>query len=472
MEAACLRHTEIPGTSKLFADFLYRFDRVAGLFPANPDDPEAYAAAAAQLDYPDARRAALVDALRDLNGDSPQLDRLGKPGTVAVVTGQQVGLFSGPCFGLYKALTAAKLAGDLGNRGIPAVPVFWMATEDHDAAEVNHCRSLDSAHRPVVHRVETGHQNGRPVGPIPLRHPPLDKLRSALGDLPHGDEIAALVDESYAPGSTLGSAFHSLMKRLLAPYGFVFLDPLSASIRRIAAPFLETAHASSGALHTALIEKNRALTDAGYHAQVKVDAKSSLFFTLEDGRRVPLRRGKPPAAEQLSPNALLRPVMQDYLLPTVAYVGGPAEVAYFAQSRVLHDNLLGRMPVIVARRAFTLLDARAAKLFSRYGLTLSSFFGGSEQLRSEIARQLVPGDLDLSLGETRDRVAALLAGLRGGLHSFDPTLAAALDTSGSKINYQLDKIKTKTSREAPRRNERAAAEADFLVHLLYPNKHL
>ncbi len=100
MEAACLRHTEIPGTSKLFADFLYRFDRVAGLFPANPDDPEAYSTAAAQLDYPDARRAALVEAPRELNGDSPQLDRLGEPGTVAVVTGQQVGLFSGPCYGL------------------------------------------------------------------------------------------------------------------------------------------------------------------------------------------------------------------------------------------------------------------------------------------------------------------------------------------------------------------------------------
>src|SRR5438876_106878 len=149
MESTCIRHTELPHTSKLFADFVYHFDRVRPFYAHSPFDPAAYAAAAAQIDWPEERRAALVKALRAQNGDSESLRRLAQPGTVAVVTGQQVGLFSGPAYTIYKALTAVKLARELTERGIPAVPIFWLATEDHDFAEVNQCWSFDAANQPV-----------------------------------------------------------------------------------------------------------------------------------------------------------------------------------------------------------------------------------------------------------------------------------------------------------------------------------
>src|ERR1700761_9639024 len=138
MEPACIRHTDLPGTSRLFADFTYHFDRVARFYRHNPHDPAALDAAAAQIDYPDERRAAMVAALRAQNGDSESLRRLAEPGTVAIVTGQQVGLFSGPAYTIFKALTAVKLAEHLNHQGVPAVPVFWLATEDHDLAEVDH----------------------------------------------------------------------------------------------------------------------------------------------------------------------------------------------------------------------------------------------------------------------------------------------------------------------------------------------
>src|SRR5580658_6978605 len=135
MEAACIRHTDLPGTSRLFADFSYHFDRVAGFFRHAPHDPDSLTAAVREIDYPEARRAALVAALRGQNEPGESLERLAQPGTVAVVTGQQVGLFCGPAYTIYKALTAIHLARDLTRRGISAVPIFWLASEDHDFDE-------------------------------------------------------------------------------------------------------------------------------------------------------------------------------------------------------------------------------------------------------------------------------------------------------------------------------------------------
>src|ERR1700679_2555931 len=179
MQPACIRHTDLPGTSRLFADFTYHFDRVARFYGHDPHDPAALAAAASAIVYPDDRRAAMVQALEAQNGPSASLRLLAQPGTVAVVTGQQVGLFSGPAYTIYKAITAARLARDLTAQGIPAVPIFWLATEDHDFAEVSQAWTFDGAHQPVPLRIESPAENTgrpRPVGGIRMDHPPLDEL--------------------------------------------------------------------------------------------------------------------------------------------------------------------------------------------------------------------------------------------------------------------------------------------------------
>src|SRR5579859_5845994 len=201
MECTCIRHTDLPHTTKLFADFVYRFDRVSSYYSYAPFDPAAYAAAASQIDFPDDRRAALVSALRIQNGDSELLAKLAEPGTVAVVTGQQVGLFSGPAYTIYKALTAVRAARDLTGRGIPAVPIFWLATEDHDFAEVNQCWTFDKARQPVALAAggyDAAAIAGRPVGEIAIPEYPTGQLRGSLQDFPFGAEIAAMVEQSYA----------------------------------------------------------------------------------------------------------------------------------------------------------------------------------------------------------------------------------------------------------------------------------
>lgn len=489
LDPSCVRLTSLPHTSRLFEDFSYHFERVARFYAHNPHDPEAVRAAAAGIDYPDDRRAAIVAALRRQNGDSESLDLLSKPGTVAVVTGQQVGLFSGPAYTIYKALTAAKVAAQLTEQGIPAVPVFWLATEDHDFAEVDHAWTFDASTQPMVLRAESdagGSQ--RPVGTIALDRVPVLALRESLAGFPFGSEVADLVESAYPAGVPMGTAFQNLLKSLLSKFGLLFLDPLAEDIRDICAPFLRQAALNGAGLKTRIEQQNHELIEAGYHAQVHVEAQTSLLFLIEGGRRTQLKfqngeyvspRGTRYTAaqlaergSQLSPNALLRPVMQDFMLPTVMYVGGPAELAYLAQAKVLYDDLLGRMPVAMHRSGFTLLDARAKKLITRYQLVWPSIYEGEEGIRAAIGARLVPPQVQQALAQSHRDVEAAIARVGSALSGFDATLAAALEKSHAKIAYQLTRIERKTERESLRRDARAGEEAHYLGGLLYPNKHL
>lgn len=489
MPGVCLRHTEIPHTSKLFSDFVYHFDRLARFYRHEPLSPDALKRAAqlAAAAFPDSRRAALVAALREQNGPSAAIDTLAQPGSVAIVTGQQVGLFGGPCYTIYKALTAVRYAEALSAQGIPAVPVFWLATEDHDFAEVNHAWAYTGVHKPVRFEVAADGVGTLPVGDVAIDHYPVAMLSDVLSELPYGEEIAKLVRESYVDGSTLGSAFGKLLRRLLPDRGLLYLCPQDPAIREIAAPLLRQAIEAAPQLSEHLLTRNTELASAGYHAQVHFEARTSLFFLLDRGHRIALRRdgatyaanGSRYTSEQLaeraadlSPNALLRPVVQDYILPTAALIGGPAEVAYLAQSEVIYRALDRPMPLVAPRAGFTLVDARAAKLLERYRLTVQDTFDGVDALQEKVAARLIPPQLRQQIAAVDAVLAAKLDELIGHLQSFDPTLCAAAAKSRAKVLYQVKKIESKAAREALRRDGRARTEAGFLHAVFYYDKHL
>ena len=487
MESSCVRQTEIPGTSRLFADLIYQFDRVSDLYPHRPNDPEALAAAA-QFDFPADRRAALVRALTPLNPGNPSLAALAEQGTVAVVTGQQVGLFSGPAYTVYKALTAIKAARELTARGVPAVPVFWLATEDHDFAEVDHVWVFGADYQPSRIRVAVPDGNeSRPVGGIALNEIPIGELRTALAGLPFAEDALAMVERAYVPGATMGSAFAAILKELFGAYGLLLIDPMDRAVRELAAPLMKQAVERMPELIDALMARSAQLVERGYHAQVLVDKTTSLAFLLEEGHRTALRRtgsefnaqhrkfsaqDLATRAADLSPNALLRPVVQDYLLPTAAYIGGPAELAYFAQSQVLYSALLGRQPAALPRAFFTLLDERNHKRMVRYHLGPTDLFGGEQALHDAIAARLVPEQLRRRLTETKDAFSSALDALSGDLHQFDITLEAALGTSRRKIEYQVGKIARKTATQIMARDEQAIRDSRALNGLAFPEKHL
>ena len=483
MEQHCIRHTELPGASRLFGDLLYRFDRVERFYPHAPYDPVSLERAAREVLYPDDRRAAVTAALRELNPDCASLDAFAKPGTVAVVTGQQVGLFGGPLYSVFKALAAVRSAKALSDRGVCAVPVFWLATEDHDLAEINQFWAFGGDQSPEALKTSALNPLNGPVGPIAMHDVPLDALRARLRGLPFADEAFDLVASCYREGDSFGGAFRKLMGELLRPYGVIFVDPLAPALRNVAAPFLARALRMSGDLVHGVRERSRELEAAGYHAQVHLESNASLLFLLDGGKRTALKRTEKGfneftpdelavRAAALSPNALLRPVMQDFLLPTAGYLGGPAELAYFAQSRPLYDALLGRMPMVGHRASFTLLDARAAKLTARYGIGLKDIATPDVSLRETMAARLVPAGLTEKFSAARSDVEKQLDALSAAVRGFDPGLEKAVGKSRAKMLYQVAKLERKTAREAMRRDQQAAADAQYLHDLVYPHRHL
>jgi len=285
----------------------------------------------------------------------------------------------------------------------------------------------------------------------------------------------------------MGKAFAELLRRLLAGFDMLYVDPMLPAFRELAAPAMRAAVDMGPELNVRVLQRNRDLADAGYHAQVNVEDHTSFVFLLEGDKRLGLRRAGRDyvhnsrrftsqelmdRAASLSPNAILRPVVQDSMLPTVAYIGGPAEVAYLAQSEAIYGALLARMPVAVPRTGFTVMDAKSAKLLDRYGLTLADFFQGETSLRERVASRLVPPHLSTTVLETAATIDSAVTRLHSQMRAFDPTLGKALEHSARKIRYQVDKLAHKAGREAMRREERGSRDADSLYGLLYPERHL
>src|SRR6266481_12229 len=357
MDCRPLAFRLLPHQPKLFLEYLDHFEKLKSFY-FHPPAMTAVTRVARKLDYPGERRAEVSTILRRQNaalgaGEETRsnLERLEK-GAVAVVSGQQVGLFSGPAYSIYKALTAIQIAEELTRGGIPAVPVFWMATEDHDLDEIRHSTWFDKG-KFVRFELPATAETGRPVGRIPLGEQiePLVQEAAELLLNQGSDLLAQYLTESYGPEETYGSAFGKLFARLFAQHGLILMDPLDKGLHKIAAPLYQHALADRDVLNEKLLQRGKDLDRAGFDAQVRVTARSTLLFHLDDGRRqvitasaekfqagektwtreelVHMTHREP---ENFSPNALFRPVVQDYLLPTAAYIAGPAEIAYFAQS--------------------------------------------------------------------------------------------------------------------------------------------
>ncbi len=495
MKPVRIPHTSLPGATPLFTSLLYNFEQVKQFYPHQPSLDSVQPTLAA-IDYPDERRATVVEALRNQNHSAGEvtkqnLDLLAQPGTVVVATGQQVGLFGGPIFSVFKALTAAKHAATLRDRGIQAVAVFWLATEDHDLAEVDHSWVFDANGKPRLAEAMAQSADSAPVGSATLPAGVTDALREACAGTPHGDEVVRRVEEYYREGRTLGQAFRGLFEDLLSAYGLIFLDPMDPQLRSVAGELIREAVDKGDDLLAAVTERGTQLEAAGYHQQVAVGPGTSFLFRFSDGRRSAIRRsgdrylanGTALSSAELieairrepmgfSPNALLRPVLQDYLLPTAVFIGGPAELAYLAQSAVIYKLLLGRMPVVLPRACFTLLDSRTQKLLERYGLDVPGCFAPREELRQNIANLLTPPEVQKAFDNEGAVIHEALGHIHDSLADFDPTLGEAFANSQRKINYQLAKIRAKAARESLRRNDRSTGDADRLANLIYPEKTL
>jgi len=501
MTAVSVSQRRVPGITRLFSEYLYDFAKVARFFPAGaPYDLDRLISAANGVRLPASRRQTLVELLARQNqpwgpdGKSPlatnqQIARLGEPGTVAIVTGQQVGLFGGPFLGALKAMTAVLIAERLRQRGVSAVPVFWMATPDHDLAEVNQAWLLDAASSPRCFKADLATPEPAAVGPLVLPSSIAsledDWDRAAGAEAPDPNLRAA-----YAPGATLADAFAQLFARWFAPWGLILFDPLRAPEAADAwRPLYQAVAARHAELGALLRQRGEDLENAGYHVQVAQSANASMLFLHRGGARIGLRRqhhawllGDEPIsdadlqswftgrASEISASALLRPVLQDALFPTVAQVTGPAETAYLAQSAVLYPALQVRQPVAWPRASATVLDAKARRLLEKNGLGFDEAWHAPAA--DLLARKALPPGAERRARELRASFDREFHALAGELETLDPTLIAAAQGALQKIRHQLDQLEARVARSVARRSGEIAAQAQHLDALVHPNGSL
>ena len=504
VKAHCLPFSQIPHTTRLFSDFLSYLPDVQPFYPRSPYFREWLKDEAANISY-DASRRERVSAILERQNKSwdasqqtlANLERLRK-GAAAIVTGQQVGLFGGPMFAIYKALTAVKLAEEATAAGVDAVPVFWLATYDHDLAEVNHV-SIPGADGSAQLLTTPSHDvPGAPVSAVRLGgeiSPLVEEAARLLGE----SEATQILRECYRPGETLGTAFARFYARVFAEWGVILLDASDGELDRVAEPMFRAAIERAGELNSRLLERGTALEKAGYHQQVKVTASSVLLFTIKEGARTAIHHrnadgtpefvvGADSAAEKLSQaellsrvsahpeqfsaNVLLRPVVEDYLLPTLAYTGGAAEAAYFAQAGAVYEALLGRVTPIVPRFSATLVEPKMQRLLERHGISVPEVLNGPEALRRQIGEHSLPKDLQAAFEAARKSLDSHLSDVKEKLIKLDRTLIDAAETARSKIEYQLERLHSQAARAEALKGELVARHAETLSQALYPDKAL
>jgi bacillithiol synthase len=492
----CLPFARIPHTTPLFLDYLYHFEKVRTFYPHPPLGTEWITASAAAVRYDDSLRGAVAGVLEEQNrrwgASAKTLENLGRfrAGAKAIVTGHQVGLFGGPLFTLLKAVSLVRLVQEAERVGVDAVPIFWLATEDHDLAEVNHVVLPDGAGGLRTITTKSQGAESAPMSQV-LLDGDIAECLAAAQEVVGGTEVMDWLREAYTPGRSLGDAFAVLLSRVFADFGIILLDPSDAEFHKLGAPIFVAAIERAEEIDKALLARGKELQAAGYHEQVKVTASSTLLFKFHDGARTVIRRTNgdftyagqkvtrdelladiDAAPERFSANVLLRPVLQDYLLPTLGYIGGPAEVAYFAQVGVVYEKLLGRVTPALPRFSATLVEQPVERLLKKYHLSITDTFQSTEDLKRELAKRVMPPKLQAALDDAAQSLEVAMARVKASLAALDPTLDDAARRSTAKMNYQLNKLRTKAASAEVRRNEVLARHAAQIGSALFPDKTL
>jgi bacillithiol biosynthesis cysteine-adding enzyme BshC len=504
-ETQCYPITVLPHTTALFRD--YTDARVAkdpaALRRWYPNDPFTMDWAKRAPELSAEHRERLADALKlEAEGFGAgkaalaNIERL-RNGAAAVVTGQQVGLFGGPLLTLLKAATAIRKAQDATREsGREHVPVFWLASEDHDLAEVDQVSLLTKT---SVETLKLGLSAAKPlpVGALPLGEAAarlaaeLERASELLGWAP----VCDLLRECYAPDATLAGGFGKLLTRIFAVQGLVVLDAASREFHALGAPVLRYALEHAEDLEAALIGRSKELEAAGYHAQVLVVAGHSLLFLIdaETGARLPLRRADAGAwkagsrnystaellavldaePERLSPNALLRPVFQDCILPTAAYVGGPAEIAYFAQSTVVYEQALGRVTPVLPRLSATLIEPAIAAVMAQHEVQLPQVFEAKtvDALARRLGARAMPIEGKRKLAAVGNAMDAELVALTEYMAAMSADLGRSAEVSASKMRYQMDRLRRMAADFQVQKEASLKKHATAMMLSLFPNEH-
>jgi len=500
-----LSFEEIPGQSKLFIDFQSESTDLKKFYPEKNTALKDFAARV--LSEYKIDRHALCDILAKTNESFgagrktfENIKRLRENDCLAVVTGQQAGLFSGALYTIYKILSAVKLTEDLQKDGIKTVPIFWIAEEDHDFDEVKKTFNLSKESKLFEsENTPKNYKENRPVGLIELDETIEKVIADLFEQLPHTeftDETKQMLAETYQAKESYSRAFAKFLTKIFDGYGLIILAPLNKDLKELCAPIYVEAIEQSTAISLALLERNRELEDKNYQPQVLVTEDFfPLFYQNENGERQSLKRDLKTAKvkvqktktefetsklleiagnspQNFSPNALMRPVVQDYLLPTLVYYGGAAEIAYFAQNSVMYQTLNRPVTPIRHRASFTIIEPKHERALEKYALNFNELYDGKEKIWARIVEEFLNRDAARTFTEVEENINIQLNSLDKYLANDEPTLAMSLANRKKKIIWHLSALRKKYHRAETLKNDVAYRRVENLFNALLPRNAL
>lgn len=498
---------DIPKNHNLFLDYLYEFENVAEFYKHNFRDkdkyPEIFKSILDKKSLTDFKISDIINKqyesfLSASEKTKKNIKLLEFPKTLAVVTGQQLGILSGPLYTIYKIITAIKLASQLNERysDFNFVPVFWMESDDHDFNEVHQINVLNNENALVNIKYKEDVSDDAiraSVGNITFDDSINDffhKLEENLRQTEFRERIISKLKEIYQQGKTFKQSFRELIFWLFDNYGLIIFDPSADEVKQLLKPIF-LSEINNFRVHTQKLVSVSATLEEVYHAQVKVKPVN-LFYHIENGRYsiepieeiFKLRRKRKQFTkeemileindhpERFSPNVLLRPITQDYLFPTAFYVAGPSEISYFAQIHPLYEFFDIEPPVIYPRASATLVEKSVLSFMEKYDLTIRDVFLGIDHLKEKILSSLTENNIDSIFEEASQNLNLIFDGLKEKLFAVDKTISDSTNRYREKVLFSINELKSKAERAHESKFETIIRQISKLSNLLFPNENL
>jgi bacillithiol biosynthesis cysteine-adding enzyme BshC len=489
----------IPSTPRLLADYWEAKDGIRAMIPRYFREPNAFAEQAGLIDGREYDRRLLCGVLREQNerlgSGAPALAsvaRLEDRSAVVAIGGQQAGLFGGPLYTVYKALTILAVARHAEKTlGRPVVPIFWIASEDSDISEIDHASVTDREGKLRTLRMPPAGQPKVPVSSIRLGEaigPLLDELAACLPDDDGTREVLADLRAAYTPGRTYPQAFGAWMAELFGPLGLALVDPSDTRLKQLARGLFDAEITGKSPVSAAVIEQTARLKDAGYDPQIALRDGFLTLFHQDPARdaitmtargyelKTSGRRFTPGELSALladspgsfTPNAVMRPLFQDTIFPSLAVVLGPSEIAYFCQLTLAYQRMGIPMPLLVPRCSLTLVEQKMERLREKLGVDFVQVVERGEHIIDDILRRQVPESLTHRLADGRRQVTAAWDGIVSEIDALDPTLHRTALIGAARSTRQLDFMERKIAQAARRKNGILRGQVERLTSSLAP----
>ncbi len=494
---------DIPGNQNLFLDYIYEFENVQEYYKHNFRSKDSYVNLFKSIS--DSRKdkqhnlSAIIknqySSLQNISNKTVRnIELIDKEKTIAVITGQQLGIFGGPLYTVYKIITAIRLANQLTERydEFKFVPVFWLEGDDHDFNEVRSINLFDNENQVINigYKEEINDDDAKQsIGKINFDeglNEFFSKYESSLRDSDFKNELLTKLKECYQVGKSFKQSFKELIYWLFDEYGLVIFDPQDVEVKSLLKPIFKK-EVNDFAIHTQKLIQVSAKLEELYHAQVKVKPVN-LFYHTDEGRYsvepvddiFKLRRKRKQFTkeeileeienfpERFSPNVLLRPICQDFLFPTGFYIGGPSEIAYFAQVTPLYDFYNIVSPIIFPRSSATILEKNVASGLDKYDLSMNDIFLGLEELKEKVIASLSENNIENAFEEASREIELTFDKIKENLFAIDKTLVDSSGRYKDRIMSSIAELKSKATKAQETKHETTIRQLTRLSNLLYP----